>query len=123
MLGCDSIEECLYIPWIPTFCYHDRPSHEARGVGVASFPTLSISDAERRAYYNRRSDALNPQRIFDTLWILVRSDLSRLAATGQACGCKAGYRQDASLESLRYSFNPTLALAARWGQTHPHTTK
>ncbi|MBS7410712.1 MAG: hypothetical protein KIG59_07135, partial [Muribaculaceae bacterium] len=48
---------------------------------------------------------------------------SRLAATGQACGCKAGYRQDASLESLRYSFNPTLALAARWGQTHPHTTK
>ena len=62
--------------------YHDRPSHEARGVGVASFPTLSISDAERRAYHNRRvSDALNPQRIFDTLWILVRSDLSRLAAT------------------------------------------
>ena len=55
--------------------YHDRPSHEARGVGVASLPTLSISDAERRAYHNRRvSDARYPQRIFDTLWILVRSD-------------------------------------------------
>ena len=54
--------------------YHDRPSHEARGVGVASLPTLSISDAERRAYHNRRvSDARYPQRIFDTLWILVRS--------------------------------------------------
>ena len=50
---------------------------------MASLPTLSISDAERRAYHNRRvSDALNPQRIFDTLWILVRSDLSRLGATG-----------------------------------------
>ena len=43
--------------------------------GWTPFPTLSISDAERRAYHNRRvSDALNPQRIFDTLWILVHSD-------------------------------------------------
>ena len=49
---------------------------------MASFPTLSISDAERRAYHNRRvSDARYPQRIFDTLWILVRSDLSQQAAT------------------------------------------
>ena len=49
---------------------------------MASLPTLSISDAERRAYHNRRvSDARYPQRIFDTLWILVRSDLSRLGAT------------------------------------------
>ncbi|MDD7604082.1 MAG: hypothetical protein SPJ71_01085 [Candidatus Limisoma sp.] len=48
--------------------YHDRPSHEARGVGVASFPTLSISDAKRRAYHNRRvSDALHHHRIFDTM--------------------------------------------------------
>ena len=31
-------------------------------------------------------DALNPQRIFDTLWILVRSDLSRLSATEMTCG-------------------------------------
>ena len=42
--------------------------------GWTPFPTLSISDAERRAYHNRRvSDARYPQRIFDTLWILVRS--------------------------------------------------
>ena len=82
MLGCDSIEECLYTV-DSHILYHDRPSHEARGVGVASLPTLSISDAERRAYHNRRvSDARYPQRIFDTLWILVRSDLSRLGATG-----------------------------------------
>ena len=95
MLGRDSIEECLYIPWIPTFCYHDRPSHEARGVGVASLPTLSISDAERRAYHNRRvSDALNPQRIFDTMWILVRSDLSRLSATEMTCGRRVAPRCD-----------------------------
>ncbi|MDD7759305.1 MAG: hypothetical protein PT955_00655, partial [Bacteroidales bacterium] len=50
--------------------------------GWTPFPTLSISDAERRAYHNRRvSDARYPQRIFDTLWILVRSDLLRLGAT------------------------------------------
>ena len=43
-------------------------------LGRTPFPTLSISDAERRAYHNRRvSDARYPQRIFDTLWILVRS--------------------------------------------------
>ena len=42
--------------------------------GWTPFPTLSISDAERRAYHNLRvSDARYPQRIFDTLWILVRS--------------------------------------------------
>ena len=51
-------------------------------LGRTPFPTLSISDAERRAYHNRRvSDARYPQRIFDTLWILVRSDLSQQAAT------------------------------------------
>ena len=83
MLGCDSIEECLYIPWIPTFCYHDRPSHEARGVGVASLPTLSISDAERRVYHNRRvSDALHRHRIFDTMPMSTHS--SPLSARWQA---------------------------------------
>ena len=68
---------------------------------------------------------------------------SRLGATGQACGSQLGYhqdasskssrlggdktgvervtrcRQDASLESLRYSVSPTLPLAARWGQMSP----
>ena len=82
MLGCDSIEECLYIPWIPTFSITTDPLTRLEVLGWTPFPTLSISDAERRAYHNRRvSDALNPQRIFDTLWILVRSDLSRLSAT------------------------------------------
>ena len=82
MLGRDSIEECLYIPWIPTFSITTDPLTRLEVLGWTPFPTLSISDAERRAYHNRRvSDALNPQRIFDTLWILVRSDLSRLAAT------------------------------------------
>ena len=56
--------------------YHDRPSPRLEFCGWTPFPTLSISDAERRAYHNRRvSDARYPQRIFDTLWILVRSDL------------------------------------------------
>ena len=42
--------------------------YEVRSVGVASLPTLSISDAERRAYHNRRvSDALHHHRIFDTM--------------------------------------------------------
>ena len=61
-----------------------RPTlYEARVLWWTPFPTLSVSDAERRAYHNRRvSDARYPQRIFDTLWILVRSDLSRLGATG-----------------------------------------
>ena len=54
--------------------YHDRPSPRLVVCGWTPFPTLSISDAERRAYHNRRvSDARYPQRIFDTLWILVRS--------------------------------------------------
>ena len=53
---------------------HDRPSPRLEFCGWTPFPTLSISDAERRAYHNRRvSDARYPQRIFDTLWILVRS--------------------------------------------------
>ena len=61
---------------------HDRPSPRLEFCGWTPFPTLSISDAERRAYHNRRvSDARYPQRIFDTLWILVRSDWSRLGAT------------------------------------------
>ncbi|MDY5999892.1 MAG: hypothetical protein SPJ05_06545 [Candidatus Limisoma sp.] len=35
---------------------------------MASLPTLSISDAERRVYHNRRvSDALHRHRIFDTM--------------------------------------------------------
>ena len=54
--------------------YHYRPSPRLEFCGWTPFPTLSISDAERRAYHNRRvSDARYPQRIFDTLWILVRS--------------------------------------------------
>ncbi len=54
--------------------YHDRPSPRLVFCGWTPFPTLSISDAERRAYNKRRvSDAHYPQRIFDTLWILVRS--------------------------------------------------
>ena len=53
--------------------YHYRPSPRLEFCGWTPFPTLSISDAERRAYHNRRvSDARYPQRIFDTLWILVR---------------------------------------------------
>ncbi|MDY6105883.1 MAG: hypothetical protein SPH89_04495 [Candidatus Limisoma sp.] len=37
---------------------------------VASFPTLSISDAERRVYHNRSvSDAHNPHRTFGTMWM------------------------------------------------------
>ena len=54
--------------------YHYRPSPRLVFCGWTPFPTLSIYDAERRAYHNRRvSDAHYPQRIFDTLWILVRS--------------------------------------------------
>ena len=54
--------------------YHYRPSPRLVFCGWTPFPTLSISDAERRAYHKRRvSDAHYPQRIFDTLWILVRS--------------------------------------------------
>ena len=57
---------------------HDRPSPRLVFCGWTPFPTLSISDAERRAYHNRRvSDARYPQRIFDTLWMLVRSDSHR----------------------------------------------
>ena len=56
--------------------YHYRPSPRLEFCGWTPFPTLSISDAERRAYHNRRvSDARYPQRIFDTLWMLIRSDL------------------------------------------------
>ena len=37
---------------------HDRPSPRLEFCGWTPFPTLSISDAERRAYHNRRvSDA------------------------------------------------------------------
>ena len=47
---------------------------------VASFPTLSISDAERRVYHNRSvSDAHNPHRTFGTMWMLICSDLLRYA--------------------------------------------
>ncbi len=49
---------------------------EARDWGWASLPTLTVSDAKRGVYHDRCvSDARNPQRIFDTLWMLVRSDL------------------------------------------------
>ena len=38
--------------------YHNRPSPRLEFCGWTPFPTLSISDAERRAYHNRRvSDA------------------------------------------------------------------
>ncbi|MCI6857499.1 MAG: hypothetical protein MR865_08745, partial [Bacteroidales bacterium] len=38
--------------------YHYRPSPRLVFCGWTPFPTLSISDAERRAYHNRRvSDA------------------------------------------------------------------
>ena len=95
MLGCDSIEECLYIPWIPTFSITTDPLTRLEVLGWTPFPTLSISDAERRAYHHRRvSDALNPQRIFDTMWILVRSDLSRLSATEMTCGRRVAPRCD-----------------------------
>ena len=78
MLGGDS--ECAKRLVRPSSTTTDPP--RLKFCGWTPFPTLSISDAERRAYHNRRvSDARYPQRIFDTLWILVRSDLSRLGAT------------------------------------------
>ena len=79
----------IYIPWIPIFIITTDPLRGSR-CWVASFPTLSVSDAERRVYHNRRvSDAHNPHRIFGTMWMLVRSTPivgSRLAATYHGCG-------------------------------------
>ena len=38
--------------------------------GWIPFPTLSVSDAERRDYHNRSvSDAHNPHRTFGTMWM------------------------------------------------------
>ena len=85
MLGCGHIDGCRYI--YRGFPYSlSRPTlAEARGVGVASSPTLSISDAERRVYHNRSvSDAHNPHRTFGTMWMLICPTPivgSRLAAT------------------------------------------
>ena len=54
--------------------YHYRPSPRLVFCGWTPFPTLSISDAERRAYHNRRvSDALHHHRIFDTMMMPRRS--------------------------------------------------
>ena len=57
----------IYIPWIPIFIITTDPLRGSR-CWVASFPTLSVSDAERRVYHNRRvSDALHHHRISDTM--------------------------------------------------------
>ena len=64
---------------------------EARGRGWASLPTLTVSDAKRGAYHKRRvSDARNPQRIFDTLWMLVRSDLHFARLVGRTKALNGG---------------------------------
>ena len=96
--------------------YHYRPSPRLVFCGWTPFPTLSISDAERRAYHNRRvSDARYPQRIFDTLWILVRSDWSRLGATGLATDLfrTHGRSQQAATLLCLFSMNALHACLAR----------
>ena len=77
----------IYIPWIPIFIITTDPLSEARGVGVASSPTLSISDAERRVYHNRRvSDALHHHRISDTMMMSTHPLVPRTSAlTARYC--------------------------------------
>ena len=73
-----------------------RPTlSEARGVGVASFPTLSISDAERRVYHNRSvSDAHNPHRTFGTMWMLICSAMPNPIFALQSLRLSSGNEQN-----------------------------
>ena len=50
---------------------HNRTSPRFEIEGIL-FPMLTLSEAEHGAYHNGNvSDAHNPQRIYDTLWMQV----------------------------------------------------
>ena len=52
-------------------CDHNRTSPRFEFEGIL-FPMLTLSEAEHGAYHNVNvSDAHNPQRIYDTLWMQV----------------------------------------------------
>ena len=76
----------IYIPWIPIFIITTDP-HRGSRRWVASFPTLSISDAERRVYHNRSvSDALHHHRISDTMMNSIHPLIPRTSAlTARYC--------------------------------------
>ena len=62
---------------------------------VASSPTLSISDAERRVYHNRSvSDAHNPHRTCGTMWMLICSAMPNPIFALQSLRLSSGNEQN-----------------------------
>ena len=85
MLGCGHIDGCRYI-YRGFLIITTDPLRGSR-CWVASYPTLSISDAERRVYHNRRvSNALHHHRISDTMMMSTHPLVARTSAlTARYC--------------------------------------
>ena len=79
MLGRDRDSGC-------PICDHNRTSPRFEIEGIL-FPMLTLSEAEHGAYHNVNvSDAHNPQRIYDTLWMQVYPVAPRRDPTADVAG-------------------------------------